>query len=434
MALLWGGGALWAQEVGFAKFSPLPVFATPGLKDGQPRDMEFGAPLAVTERTPLAARIGTGDAAYWVHIADLMMPETERYMAAGTGFGVDKRPVLRFWRSLGVATEFLSASDVRSAAPDLEEIRTDQRLRKLRLPMLARDTVDVMGARPVQLAAVMLPVHGAVATRFDQMRGAQQRRYHVSLVVDASPDAVTFSAETADYLYRQIGRYLRQSGDEFALDLTLFGANFWGGVEQVGQLEDARIRDAVTGPEGPVSDHDEPLLSALHVVAGKIPDTADQRVVIALSGADIVTSHYSARLKKQLSLEAPELGFPPETSVFLAQVTPEPGDGLATLGRAPIRADRVEYSDFSESLGNHLMQRVRDILGASSERPLDQDDLTQICAAGLDSAIPCILPYAPTTASVLPRPTRRGAGADWYTTTVWVVDDGLILRMDGPDG
>lgn len=429
--LVWPGLAM-AELVGFAKFSPLAVSASPEMTDTQPRDMAFGAPLVLLEQTDTAAQVKLGEDAVWVHRADILVPDTERYMAAGAGFNVKERPVLRFWRSLGVATEFLSATDVRSAAPDLEEIRTDQRLRDLRLPILTRDVVDVMGARPVPMAAVMLPLNGQVAARFDALRGAQQRRYDIALVVDASPDALAFSADTADYIYRQISRYLDKVGDTADIQLTVFGANFWTGFETVGTVDGARIIDQVTGPKGAVADHHEPLLATLQAVAGQMDDSADQRLVIALSGGDIVQTYYAAALKKQVTLSAPELSFPENTDVILAQVTPEPGRGLSLLGKAPVRANSVSYAGFSENLGNQVMQMVRDLLGADTERPLSQQDLNDLCQAGLGSSIPCVLPYAPTTASVLPRPTRRGINSEWFSTIVWVVDDGLILNTLEP--
>jgi len=416
-----------AQQAGFAKFSPLVVFDTPQLAAPRHLDVKFGAPLALLEQTDTAARIVLDGEQVWVHRADLLIPETPRYVIAGKGFGAEKRPLLRFWQSLSVATEFLSAVDVRRDAPNLEEVRTDARLRDLRLPVLARDVVDASGLRPVTLAAVMLPLSVAVTTRFDQMRGAQQRRYDIALVVDASPDAVTFSADTADYIYRQIGQYLRKSGDSFDISVTLFGANFWTGVEPLGVMDEPRIIARVKGPDGPVADHEEPLLSALRVVAKTLNTDADQRLVIALSGADIVEAAYSADLKKQVTLADPNLTFPPGTAVVLAQVSPEPGQGLTRLSQAPIGVETMEHEPFSDTLGTDVMQRVRNILGNDTERPLSRDDLDIVCGVGRDTGFPCVLPYAATTAAALPHPPTRGKNADWYSTIAWVVLDGLIL-------
>lgn len=426
---------LQEPTVAFPKFSPMPVFSNRELLKPVLRNFDFGTRFSVIEETLLASHLRYGENSFWVHRADIMTPPKERYLITGPGFSAKKRPVLRFWRSLGLATEFLSATDVRSAAPDLEEVRIKRRIQKLKLPILVSDTVDVMGARPVQLVAIMLPVFSDVVAGFDELRGAQLREYEFSFLVDASPDAVNFAAEVADSLYRRVSRFLRKSGDLAKFRLTLFGANFWSDFEDLGFIEGGQIKSRIVGPMGPVADHEEPLLNVFQIMSGKLNKAADKRVLIVLSGANIAASVYSVKLKRQVNLSNLKVRFPDQTAVFIAQITPEPGQNLRRLSKAPIAAQSVAFTEFSENLSDDIFALIVDVLGANTDRPLNRDDLTKVCNhSATSSEFPCILPYAASTSTRLPRPTRRGATADWFSTIVWVVNDGLILKEEADTG
>lgn len=422
--------ALAQANVGFAKYSPLKVFSDPELKNQSTQQVEFAQPLTILERNERAFLIEFESGKRWVHQSDLHEPVAERYVVSGRGYRATNRPVLRFWSSLSELSEFLSLADVSHTPPDFEETRTKTSAKKLRLPVIALDAADVMGERSIHLAGVMMPIKNGVADNFDEVRGAQSKVFEVSLVADVSPDALSFSAEVLKYLDSQLNRRALKSDDVYRVKLTTFGANLWSEFEDEGLIESGKLGSSLDAKGVKLTEYREPLLKALEHVSSQSKEEFDERVVVALSGADLMDGHYSQIQRKRISLQSPNLSFGENTSLVLAQVSPEPSSDLRTLYRSSIEAKNVVLKDFTSTLGNDILKEVLSSLSANEERKLSPDELSDICNDIEGKQTICVLPYAPTTTTTMPRPSRRGADAEWYTTTVWLVIDGLLLDME----
>ncbi len=418
-----------AQQTAYAKFSPIEVSASSAFETLNLQKFEFGKPLTVIDGTDEHVQINHDGKQVWLRRADVLMPPDLGQIVPGAGISATKRPTLRFWNSLSQATEFLTATNVRKAAPDLEEVQIKGRFSDLSMPIMAADVVDVMGQSSVTMAAVMLPMDTARVKAFDALRGAQSKKYEIVLVVDASPDAVTFNRQIADALYRRLRRSTTRAGDVANIRLGVFGANFFDNFKDLGAVDEARIQDLIAGPAGSKLSQAEPLLQALHSVSETLDPTADKRIVIGLSGAEIETEAYISKLRKRVNLRAPELGFPDETSLFLVQATPEPSDTLRALSQAPIRIKDIGYVPFSSKVQEDIFVRINKALNLNTERGLDEEELLKACKTdGANPAFPCVFPFAATTETSAPKPTRRGQSSDWYSTIAWVVVDGLMLK------
>lgn len=421
--------SIHAQTVAYPKFSPLETAASPEFNVLKLRDFEFGQPMKIQDKTEDYIHLLMEGKNVWVRRSDVLVPPNLGLLVPGAGFSVDKRPTLRFWNSLAQATEFLTATNVRKAAPDLEEVRVEGNYEDLRMPILATDVVDVMGQSSIEMAAVMLPISSARVGAFDTLRGAQTKEYDIVLVVDASPDAVEFNRKIADSLYRNLRRSITRAGDIANIRLGVYGANFFDNFNDLGAVDDARIQDLITGPTGVKLPLAEPLIEALHSVSPKLNSAVNKRLVIALSGSEIGNDVYVSELRKRVTLTDPKLTFPAETHLFLVQSTPEPGDRLVMLANATIEASKVTYIPFSTKLQEDVILLINRSLNLKLERELEYSELVSACQVAKEfQHFPCIFPFAATTDTSAPKPTRRGKASSWYSTITWVVVDGLILK------
>lgn len=248
-------------------------------------------------------------------------------------------------------------------------------------------------------------------------------------VVDASPDAVEFNRKAADALYRRLRRSTIRAGDAAIIRLGVFGANFFDDFKDLGTVDKARIQDLISGPTSTRLQYAEPLLQALHSVSLELDPNADKRIVVAFSGAEIETEAYISKLRKRVNVTDPELSFPEDTSLFLIQSTPEPSDTLRALAKAPIQASDISYIPFSSKVQEDTFLKINKSLNLLAERELEFDELVSVCEAETSAtAFPCVLPFAASTDTSAPKPTRREQLSTWYTSIAWVVVDGLVLK------
>ncbi len=245
-------------QVAFAKFSPLPVHPGAALAMPTGESLPFGQPLAVEG-------FGTGDDAdavrlrledgrvVWVHHPDLFIPAQEDYVVSGQGYRTQERPRLRLWRGQSTLSEFLTQADLATAPADFQEVLSERPRGDLRLPVYARDVVDVRGRRGVRVASVMLPIHGDVMAAFDQVRGTSKTRHQLRFLFDVSGDALPFSLATAKQFQSQLRRRLAGSDATYEITVTLFGANLARGYAQTGVAELTDIAARIHGPawQGP---------------------------------------------------------------------------------------------------------------------------------------------------------------------------------------
>ncbi|MEM7519860.1 MAG: hypothetical protein AAF307_02380 [Pseudomonadota bacterium] len=414
--------------VAFAKFSPLPIYedATVEALDGS-IDVEFAAPLNILKSSRNAVLISHNDSFAWVKRADLFLPHVEQYLETGRGLRQRVRPNMRFWRSGAVLAEFLSNADLSNAQPDFEEVQGPDRTPPFRLPIMWSDVADVMGNRSVELAGVLLPFENRTLEDFEEIAGKRGVDGTVFTLVDVSPDAVSFSEAAFVQLRRRVTAALGSAAERLRFRVIGFGANVNGSVDDLGVLPSgATLASAVRGLRAP-DGHSEPLLDALHTAQPLAARTSGKNLVLVLSGADLRKKMSRAGLSRSATLAQPQLDFGPDTSLVFAKITPEPGRDLFDLSRRTFGTARASYIPFSAEANTLLFRSVERAFGIKDESTLSEEEIKQACAPLFAAAKPCILPHAPSSNSIMPKPTRRARNADWYATVVWTVRDGELF-------
>lgn len=425
----------WAQTTAdpigyaYAKFSPMLVSTSTDVTSTEPVKVDFGTVLPVLEVKEEMARIILEDAQYWVRKADIFRVNQPDLVEGQAGFSASERPAIRMWSSVSTATEFLEASNVRNALPDFQEVLTGQRLKNVRLPVVARDTVDVMGSSSVTMAAVMIPISRASVGEFDKLRGAQSKNFELTFVVDASPDAVDFSVPQAETTRAFIARLLQSNGDAFTENLVFYGAQYWDDVKIYQGLNNTAFEEFLLNePKGKLVSED-PLLAGLETAANLPSEVSpDLEIVFVFAGSQPKETYNSRKLSRKLSLANPGINFSKSSHVIFVQATPEPSPMLKRMTGKGIGAESFTALPFNGSDRKPLLNAIRTVLGADKERPIPSSELREACKLANVEGFPCIFPFSPTTRSKLPGPPRRARSADWYSMVAWVVLDGLILK------
>ncbi|MBY6153366.1 hypothetical protein KUV47_09090 [Vannielia litorea] len=416
--------------VAFPKFSPLPGHRSPALDDPTPQQAEFGVPLRVLAFSERALQMNDGTKTFWVDRADVLTLPSARYLDSAPGYKLKERPRIRFWRSVSSLTEFLSRADLNRAGAEFEEIIIEKPRHDLKLPILAEDFADVLGERTVEVAAVMVPILKPVAEKFDKARKVSGTTHRITFVLDVSGDAKEFTQDSFHHLQRLLERRLADSGASYHFRAVFFGSQYRRGYVTSNAETLSEIAREMHRIETGRSDFLEPLLAGLH--GAELDDAGasgfDSAAVVILSGGNLKAEMLDTSRGTVSSLAAPGLELPNNTVVIAAKVTSEPGDDLRHLAAATFGDAGTVYIDYGPTLSNDLVAEISAVLRPDDERLLTLPELTNVCAPAVDARRPCILPFEPSTGTPLPQPTRRALHSDWYSTVLWVVRDGDVLR------
>ena len=436
-ALVLAGLGLWSAaqaDTAFAKFSPLPQFATADLTadpaGGRPLSVAFGTQLPLLEALPEAARVRLPDGTdTWVRRSDVFVSPDGRVIGGGAGFATTERPKLRFWQDHAALSAFLGREDGTATDADFEEVLTRRPDFDPVFPVVASDVTAVAGRKAQRIASVLLPVHGATSDALARLAGTGQSSFDIHFLVDVSGDALPFAQEVLATLAQDLSRRLSDDPNDYRLSLTLFGNNLPRGFRASGRVDWAELGERPTAARDTSGRWTEPVLKALGAAIPAARDGRTRAVLVILSGADLQATETSEALGGRITLDTMEPQIPADVTVIVAQITPEPAAGLARLAERLRAFARVEYVPFESGLGRSLSGRIQNALGFQDDRRIEPEEMGQICTAATAAGLLCFLPYAATTADRLPPPPVAPTKPDWYSTVVWLVVEGLNLEF-----
>lgn len=417
-------------ETAYPKFSPLPQFAGAGLTAPSLLALDFASPLNVIETTDQMVRVSLADnRTTWLRRRDVFVSGNRLLVTAGSGFRVMDRPKLRFWRSHTDLSEFLSRRSAMTSNADYEEVLAQRPTFALRLPVYTVDETDVLGEDSVTVASVLLPISVTTPEQLAKVSGARQGSYDVQFLVDVSGDAMGFTEDTLAALALDLSRRLKDDGNDYRISVSKFGNDYRDGYSLPARTDWAALAEPLSAPPDSSKIAGEPVMRAL---PGVMPPERDGRtggVLVILSGADLRPTAEVAALGGSVTLDTFKLAIPADVTVILAQITPEPAEGLQRLAKRLGVFGRTDLVAFSPGLGRTIADRIVAALEPSVERRLEDDELAQVCAAATSAGLLCALPLAATTAATLPQSPQAAVGLDWYSAVAWVVVEGLIVKL-----
>lgn len=417
----------------YARHSPIERFGQDDLSTSATlQKVDFGVALPVLERKGEAIRTVFPDGKPgWVRRTDVMVTPGTVALTSGPGYGMLERPKLRVWHDHNRFRALLSGGSADTSAPDLEEFFLKAPRGRLRLPVLYEDAVEILGKRSVPVSLVMVPVHGTLPKTFASVTGKVSAKFSISFLVDSSADAFAFSKEALSTLALDLERRLSRDGNTYELSLTRFSHT----------LPSRRVvRSGMTWDRLPVmmintadrqSPFEEPILAGLAAAIPKRDDTRKTSILVVLTGAALQESHEAAALGGKVTLDTFAPDIPPDLKVIIAQVTPEPAPGLERFARRWAAIADTTVVPFDSGLKRDVAEIVTDILRNTEERVLEDPEIDQICAQSIADALPCFVPYRPTTDALMMEPLGRDKDKDWFAVTGWMVPDGTnLIRVE----
>lgn len=429
-----------------AKASPLLVYDGPDLKTGaRQQAFEFGMPYEVVDADDqyIQLRLGRRETVY-IRASHGTIVRRPAWLKATSAFMVADRPRIRMWESGVRLNEFLAGVNTANAQWDFEEFYDTPPKFRVALPIVERDTLDLLGGnRQVKLVSAMVPIHREAAAAFESAKVRPELQVSLHFLVDVSNSTHKFVDRAMSSFAEQLGRNDNLRNRVRAITLTTFGGPSGKLSEFVGPLPIERLRTYAwhrSNLNQPSAGDREPLTHGLLTLTSSIPEAAGAvPIFVVLSGADVMLNLGPGRsetLKGRTISGIEDLPVPTGTNTIFAQVTPEPGSELRSASQR-IKSTASRYVEFSDNLGRDLLAEVARVADANANTPYTQDMFRGYADASHRRSTMALLPRVLSDKAALPARQAYAAEAEWYSVRLWVTLDNLLWRevmdRDAPD-
>ncbi|EJN13178.1 hypothetical protein PMI42_03470 [Bradyrhizobium sp. YR681] len=414
----------------FAKASPLPVSDTEALTDSHPQNFEFGKAYEATEGPASYLKLKLQDDKYvYVRSTYLTTMGSPQWLASTSGYNRPDRPKIQFWESAVRLNEFLSGENRQSSQYDYEEYFEAEPSFQLKLPVVERDAVDVLG-RQIKIMSVMMPISRQMYQAFETAKSGSERPIDLDFVVDVS-------GSTNGFLERAVGGVLKSLGRNEQLRkrirstvVATFGATRSNKSAFLGKMSLSEVEKVVWHPSGVDQTTDgerEPLLDGLVTMNNSLKaDDAAAQVLVVLSGADVELATTASSLP--VNIGNFELSLHTQPSAIFAQVTPEPGDDLKNASRQLKNVPRVRYVDYSEAMADEIVMELVRVGESQKNAVVSLRNFAPVLAAGNEKRMMTFLPRTLTPTSILPARPPYAAQSEWYTIRLWLTVNDSIWK------
>lgn len=412
----------------FAKASPLTGYLAATLQGtSSSLKLEYGKPYSVISLTADAAEIEVDGKRSFVKRGYLSLSRQPVFLVSNkTYFQRLERARIRFWDSSLRLSQFLVGSEIGDTRPDFQEFLINRPDFGVSWPVVSSDTIEILGGeKQSRIVNVLVPITRAEFDTFDRIAAGASRTVKMAIVADVSGSARGFLEPVLEDLGKSFHRDpdLSKIG---AVDFTLFGGNAAPRRIPRVSLDSLVASNLFSGNSS--SPNDEPLVPALALAADAMPPADDvTNAMLVLSGADVsLTGTVNGR-----SVKIEELPLGSYVTVFV-QITPEPGK---TLQEASRRAGLGNFIGFSDSgVAGQIVSVIKDRLRSLSSVEIAEKDLKPIADIANERNQMALLPMNAVGTSHLPDPPPFARNAEWYTASLWVVLDSLVLQLQGdPD-
>jgi hypothetical protein len=419
--------AMAEPPAAFARASPLPVAPDSSLKNPLPTDFDYGRSYEVLEKTSKFVKLALPEGKVgYVKPETVVVSETPSWISTTPLFGSTNRPNLRLWKESSAIAEYIKGN--MSKEWDYEELLDEAPRFSIRMPTLQSTTVKMLGGdRDVTIVTALFPLPGSAANDIREIKDGKELRTNVHIIAD-------ISGSTRDFLepaMRQIVDLL--SGKEFKsmigkVTLTRYASSLPSLAEFTGPLpirdltkQDLRKAAAMRGDDA------EPLLTALATAAKSMKgQEASNTALIILSGADV----NPAPITLQGATITPEqITLPANTTTFVTQITPEPGESLQKLVRSLART-RLEYVPYGDNAVRSLVVKLSQLFDENRKQAISEGAFKNLSKRARTSQMIPILPRdMEKDAAGLPDPPPYLKDAKWYTIPLSLAVDGLVYKL-----
>jgi len=425
LAQLFGSAKVYA----FAKASPLQVSDSAALTDTRPQVFEFGRAYEATEEPPGYMKVKLPDGKFvYVRATYVTTMRSPQWLATTSGYNRPERAKIQFWESGVRLNDFLSGTNRAASQYDYEEYFDAAPGFQLKLPILERDSVDLLD-RQIKTMSVMLPISKQMYQAFESAKSTAERPLDLDFVVDVSGSTNGFVERAVGGIVKALNRNEQLRKRVRSTAVATFGATRTNRSAFTGKVALNEIEKVVWHPQGvdQTTDGDrEPLVDGLVAMNNNLKaDDAATQVLLVLSGADVELATVASSTPQTIG--AFELSLHSQPAAILAQVTPEPGNDLKNAS-LQLRMPRVRYIDYSETMADDIVTELTRIGEGQKTAQVDLKSFAPVLAAGNDKSMMTFLPRMLTPTSSLPARQAYAAQSDWYTIRLWLTVDDLIWK------
>lgn len=428
-----GALAQTAKVYAFAKASPLQVSDSAGATETRPQNFEFGKAYEATEEQPGSLKVNLGGNKFvYVRATYVTTMRTPQWLTTTSGYNRPERAKIQFWESGVRLNDFLSGNNRAASQYDYEEYFDAAPGFALKLPILERDSVDLLD-RQIKTMSVMLPISKQMYEAFEKSKSSAERPLDLDFVVDVSGSTNGFVERAVGGIVKALNRNDQVRKRIRSATVATFGATRTNRSAFTGKVALNDMEKTVWHPQGvdQATDGDrEPLVDGLVTMNNNLKtDDAATQVLVVLSGADVELATIAA--SRSQTIGAFELSLHSQPAAILAQVTPEPGNDLKNASLQLRTIPRVRYIDYSESLPDDIVSELGRIGESQKTAQVDLKSFAPVLAAGNEKSMMTFLPRMLTPTSSLPARQAYAAQSDWYTIRLWLTVDDLIWKETG---
>lgn len=429
-------GTVMAQSAGtapssalaFPKASPLLTYATAELLGGKSTDFDFGRPYQVFETTDTAIGIDVDGARLYVKRAHVMLAPEARFVATQDSFKYAERAHIRFWSSNLALSQFLVGASTGDNGAAFEEYLETAPGFSVHLPVVASDTVEVLtGERQASIANVLVPISRQSYERYEGILEGADIALQIALLADTSGSTQGFLEPAVAELAEAIARDPVLRGRVKTVELSTFGQTKRS-AHRVGSVRLERLSQHTFFAKGarPPSEDAEPLVPALKLATSPLAKASGTATaLLVLSGADVALSD----TERGVTTEIIDIGSLENMLSIFVQVTPEPGSALEEASRMTRGSGR--FVPFANGgMAGRVVALLNDYIKTMSSSEMEPVIFAPAADLAHAEGMISLLPMDLVPESHLPPPPPFAMNADWYTASLWLAVDGLVLKYD----
>ena len=424
-AVLFSGGPLAAQEVAYARYSPLPVYTLHSGDDESRRKVSIGfgeaLPIIDLSNDTVLVSLPKGGTARF-GLADVVLSNADEYVLPGANFGLEDRARLSFWDSKLRAQGFLQHGPSDDTSPFLKESSVTTSIPAL--PLLDLSYLNNSLGGKVRVSHSLVPVSDTFLEEIVQTEQQASDEIDLHIIVDASNYARDFAQRRLHAFSRRIATSHGLKDITLTRSVILENGNIVGPQEiQLSGLRQLLPQDS--GPSDSNADIAKGLTRALQDLTVKFRDDDHSNrtsILLILVGPgvreDVLDSPEfvaaASALRQQMRTE--------RAGIMIGAVTPEPSEmPRLLLSRLGIGMPGTVI-DFADRLDSAISTFSDQILASGPAREADE----QLCYYHQEEQTFCLSAESMGAVGRILSVSDQVA-FEWFAVPMWHIIDGTTL-------